>query len=264
VSRKPALTQRQRYLPRENARPHPLRPWEGPTYTGLCKGVRHSLRWESTPYLLPLAPFDGGGRDAYSTRAAVGAGGWEVLVFYSRISAMQNEDPRFSKKDLHTWLLRQSLGIYTSIRKHEIICSSWKVQRPFRTEATSFHKYVCVPEPSVRRLLLPISGKPDRAAHLLPTPKASPDTSWGLLRGMVRPWGTCSHLPRSHPAAGGPPPGNSHQDRSYRKSLFPDAKAAKVSRRLLRSPLTKALRQLTSLEHIFYRIKNSKYTPVFA
>lgn len=37
-----------------------------------------------------------------------------------------------------------------------------------------------------------------------------------------------------------------------------------MSHRLLPSPLTKALRQLTSLEHIFYHINKSKYTPVFS
>lgn len=37
-----------------------------------------------------------------------------------------------------------------------------------------------------------------------------------------------------------------------------------MSRRLLPSPLTKALRQLTSLEHIFYHINKSKYMPVFS
>lgn len=37
-----------------------------------------------------------------------------------------------------------------------------------------------------------------------------------------------------------------------------------MSRRLLPSPLTKALRQLTSLEHIFYHINKSKYTPIFS
>lgn len=37
-----------------------------------------------------------------------------------------------------------------------------------------------------------------------------------------------------------------------------------MSHRLLPSPLTKALRQLTSLKHIFYHINKSKYMPVFS
>lgn len=37
-----------------------------------------------------------------------------------------------------------------------------------------------------------------------------------------------------------------------------------MSHRLLPSALAKALRQLTSLKHIFYHINKSKYTPVFS
>lgn len=37
-----------------------------------------------------------------------------------------------------------------------------------------------------------------------------------------------------------------------------------MSHSLLTSPLTKALRQPTSLEHVFYHINKPKYTPVFS
>lgn len=79
--------------------------------TSGCAKVPNTLCDGKAHYIFCITPFYGGGRDAYGTGAAVGAGGWDVLMFCSRISVIQNEEPRFSKKDPHTRLLSQPLGI---------------------------------------------------------------------------------------------------------------------------------------------------------
>ena len=111
VSRKPALNPTA-MLPAQGGKPsHNLSISGRVLCTSDCAKVPNTLYGGKAQYIFCLTPFYGGGCNAYGTGAAVGAGSWEILMFYSRISVIQNEEPRFSKKDPHTRLLSLSLGI---------------------------------------------------------------------------------------------------------------------------------------------------------
>lgn len=82
----------------------------------------------------------------------------KVLVCYSRMSVLENEEPRFSKVIPYMMLLIESLGIWAGICRHEIIGSSLKPWWPFQSKARYFHKSVCTPEPSARHSLESLHG----------------------------------------------------------------------------------------------------------
>lgn len=149
VSQKPALVQQQRHLPRVES---------SATASLYCIVLRYQT-------LSVVGKHNPSSASSHFTEAV--AVPMALVQSWSRVEELWG--PRllfygFSHSKWRAIIFRKLpshksvFGLQTGIRKHKVINNSLRVQWPFQTQVTYFHKYACTPASSVRCLLLPISG----------------------------------------------------------------------------------------------------------